>query len=88
MAREDAQVGNVTETDVLREVLGKDGMTEDRTADLMAAVKRINRARSNANLQIKIILHGLHAELGTWGAVATKLEAPKTTVWSWAHAEI
>lgn len=88
MPRVDAQVGNVTETDVLREVLGKEGMTEDRTADLLAAVKRINRARSNANLQIKVILHGLHSELGTWEAVAARLEAPKTTVWNWAHAEI
>jgi len=86
--REDAQIGNVTETDVLREVLGKEGMTNDRTADLMAAVRRINRARANSNLQIKIILHGLHAELGTWEVVAAKLETPKTTVWTWAHTEI
>jgi hypothetical protein len=86
--REDVRVGNVTETEVLIEVLGEDGLTDDRTADLARSVRIINRARTERALQIKIIMHGLHAELGTWEAVSDKLDVPKTTVWNWAHAEI
>jgi hypothetical protein len=87
VARPDVTWQGVTETEALRELLGPNGLTEDRTADLVTAVERIRQRQETEGIRHKIVLHALHAELGTWQAVADQLGRPKTTIWAWAHPE-
>lgn len=71
----------MTEEQALAVVLGEERMTGDRRADLLVAVSLVQQT----DRAYQVILHALHAELGTWQAVAEEVEQPLSTVHAWAH---
>ena len=71
----------MTEEQALAVVLGEARVTGDRRADLLVVVSLIQQV----DRAYQVILHALHAELGTWQAVAEEVEQPLSTVHAWAH---
>lgn len=87
MDRSDVTWEGTTETGVLQDLLGAEGLTADRMADIIAALDALERHRCVSETRQKILYHAMHAELGTWDAVAAKLGRNKSTVWRWAHPD-
>ena len=92
--RPDVTWQGVNETQVLTDLLGEGALTDDRVGDLLAALARMKEAQCISETRNKIILHALHVELGTWGAVAERTGIPKTTafnaakmIWDMAHPD-
>jgi hypothetical protein len=71
----------MSEEQALAVVLGPGRLTQDRSADLREAVKLVEQT----DRAFQVILHALHAELGTWQAVAEVVGRPLATVHGWAH---
>jgi hypothetical protein len=53
----------VTETEVLQRILGPGGLTNDRRADLITAIKRREALIKDIPLELRILYHGLYSEL-------------------------
>lgn len=71
----------LSEDDALDLILGVDRAEQPRLQELGQAFLALERIE----LAAKVILHALHAELGSWKKVAKHLGRPQTTVYNWAH---
>jgi hypothetical protein len=61
--RPDAVSSGVTESEAIAEVLGADTLTEDRKADLIRAIRRLEDLADRIPLLWRILYHGLYEEL-------------------------
>lgn len=63
MEREDTKSCGVTETEVLQRILGPDGLTEDRKADLIKTIRQREALIRDIPLELRILYHALYLEL-------------------------
>lgn len=63
MDRADAVSQGLTETEALAEVLGTEALTDDRKADLIAAIHRLEDLSDRVPLLLRVLYHGVYAEL-------------------------
>ena len=84
MPRQPISWDGMTEGEALDLVLCPEGRTDDQTADLVSAFLKLEQIDSAA----VVILHALHAELGSWKRVAKRLGRPQTTIWNRAHRKM
>lgn len=94
MARDDAVSRGVTETEALTEVLGQEGVSGDRQADLIKAITQLERETARVPLLLRVLYHGLYGELkpdnhDVWHRVGVAVGWPareaKNKAWRRAH---
>lgn len=94
MERPDAVSHGVTESEALAEVLGADGLSGDREADLIKAITEMEAKIARVPLLLRTLYHGLYAELkpdnhDVWHRVGLAVGWParqaKNKAWRRAH---
>lgn len=90
MERDDVASHGVSEGEVLDEVLGADGRTDDREADLVAAIKQLEELVARAPLLLRVLYHAMYEQLkpdnhDVWARVGAAVGCTKNQAWRKAH---